>query len=605
MNRPWQIWSVFAFSLVVALAAMGVVSHVALNLDRTEAEARLRAAQEENIRLALWRADSALSQVIAQESARPYFAYSSFYATERAYTRMFSEIKHGDILVPSPLLTFESPHIRLHFQIDPEREITSPQVPTGNMRDLSEGAYCSTQRVSACAETLAEISKLLKNEQAWLAQLPEPPVQTVPLAMNPGNNYQGNAYNKKESSWGSRAGKQTQQKLNENELQSRMEQANWASNPQVANSMQPFPPSEAVGEGMMKALWFGEHLILARKVSVNNRVYVQGCWLNYAEIQEWMLGSIQDLLPNARLERDASDESDRDVHRLAALPMRVVPGEVPIQAQANMSPIRWALIVAWICGFLAVLAVAALLWGAVTLSERRGAFVSAVTHELRTPLTTFRMYTEMLAEDMVQDEAQRKTYLQTLRGEAERLGHLVENVLAYAGLERGRYGRHLEDVRAGALLERMRERLDLRARQAGLELTLENAPGAADVPLRVDCAGIERIVFNLVDNACKYASAATDRTLHLRVEKGEGEGGVVVSLRDHGPGVPPEHARKLFRPFSKSAHEAAHSAPGVGLGLALSRRLARSMRGDLRYRAAEPEGARFELILPAAVAASA
>jgi signal transduction histidine kinase len=59
-------------------------------------------------------------------------------------------------------------------------------------------------------------------------------------------------------------------------------------------------------------------------------------------------------------------------------------------------------------------AAALMLHGVVTLSERRGAFVSAVTHELRTPLTTFRMYAEMLAEGMVQDEQQTKLYLQTL-----------------------------------------------------------------------------------------------------------------------------------------------------------------------------------------------
>ena len=75
-----------------------------------------------------------------------------------------------------------------------------------------------------------------------------------------------------------------------------------------------------------------------------------------------------------------------------------------------------------------------------SLSERRGAFVSAVTHELRTPLTTLRMYTEMLADGMVPDEPRRRSYLQTLRAEADRLGHLVENVLAYSRLERNRRG---------------------------------------------------------------------------------------------------------------------------------------------------------------------
>ncbi len=74
------------------------------------------------------------------------------------------------------------------------------------------------------------------------------------------------------------------------------------------------------------------------------------------------------------------------------------------------------------------------------LSERRRIFVSAVTHELRTPLTTFRLYTDMLADGMVSGEEKRRSYLERLRGEAQRLSHLVENVLFYARLESGRAG---------------------------------------------------------------------------------------------------------------------------------------------------------------------
>ena len=98
----------------------------------------------------------------------------------------------------------------------------------------------------------------------------------------------------------------------------------------------------------------------------------------------------------------------------------------------------WALLIGWGGAFLAVAAAAALLHGVMTLSERRAAFVSSVTHELRTPLTTFRMYAEMLANGMVPDAARRQEYYETLQRESERLTLLVENVLAYARLERGR-----------------------------------------------------------------------------------------------------------------------------------------------------------------------
>lgn len=599
MNRPWQIWTVFGLSLALVLSAMAWVSYTGLKLDRAESEGRRQAALEENVRLALWRVDSALAPIVTQESTRPYFSYTAFYATERAYTRMFSEVKHGEILVASPLLTFESPFVRLHFQIDPDGKVSSPQVPTGNMRSLAESAYCTNDRVSGCGVALDSISKKIQRMEL-LETLPEPPEQLVQTVMV-SNSLPLPQQNKKESFWGSRVNKQEQQKLSQNELESRQQTYQMAAAGQqmnVGNSMPQMQESELVSEGTMKAVWFGEDLILARKVSVNDRVYIQGCWLNWPAVERWLLDSVSDLLPNARLERDAEEQPGRETHRLASLPLQLETGEFPIQSQESLSPIRMALIVAWACGFLAVLAVAALLWGAISLSERRGAFVSAVTHELRTPLTTFRLYTEMLAEGMVKEEAQRQSYVNTLRAEAERLGHLVENVLAYAGLERGRYGRQMEVLAVESLLERIRERLATRARQSEMEVVFDPPEPGTAAYIRADPAAVERILFNLVDNASKYAATSENKAIHVGASASPE--GVILRVRDFGPGIPASETRKLFRPFSKSAREAAHSAPGVGLGLALSRRLARSMGGDLRYFKAAPDGARFDLLLPSA-----
>ena len=93
---------------------------------------------------------------------------------------------------------------------------------------------------------------------------------------------------------------------------------------------------------------------------------------------------------------------------LAALPVRLTAGPVAASAVRGLSPVRLTLWIAWGAVFLAALAVALLLGGVVQLSQRRAAFVSAVTHELRTPLTTFHMYTEMLSEGMVSDARQRQ-----------------------------------------------------------------------------------------------------------------------------------------------------------------------------------------------------
>jgi signal transduction histidine kinase len=269
---------------------------------------------------------------------------------------------------------------------------------------------------------------------------------------------------------------------------------------------------------------------------------------------------------------------------------------LPVAPGDGWSPARITLAVAWICVLFAVAAVAVLLVGTVSLSERRAAFVSAVTHEMRTPLTTFQMYTEMLGEGMVADEEKRSRYVTTLRVEAGRLGHLIENVLSYARLERGRHAARLDRVPVKAILDGATDRLRGRAEQAGMSLVVEN--GDPEAAVRADPSAVEQILFNLVDNACKYAAPATDRRIHLAAADTNGR--IRFSVRDHGPGVPDTDRRRLFRPFSKSAREAASTAPGVGLGLALSRRLARRMGGELRVEDGTGEGAHFTLELPRA-----
>ena len=114
--------------------------------------------------------------------------------------------------------------------------------------------------------------------------------------------------------------------------------------------------------------------------------------------------------------------------------------------------------------------------------------------------------------------------------------------------------------------------------------------------VRADTSAVERILFNLVDNACKYACSSSDKRIHLVIDRD----GRFARLRvwDHGPGVSSEQIPSLFRPFSKSAHAAAHSAPGVGLGLALSRRLASRMGGELALDRSFRRGACFVLTLP-------
>jgi signal transduction histidine kinase len=642
--RPWQIWSAFVGCLLIVVAAVGWLSFRALEADNAEVLARQRATVEENSRLALWRMDSALAPLVAEESARPYYMYEPFYSVERVVGRALPGKADRAVTLPSPLLSELPPQVLLHFQIGPTQKFSSPRVLVGAMRQRAVPGYLSAADLKTAATRLEEVQKLI-DPPKLLALLPVgppaavepmPPVfvasitnqnqgpnaagslqqgSTVPQPPYPTQGTQAQTAPPQFSSQAlpNESAEMQQQTRGNYEYQARSQILNNPNNRIYGNEANGFAtsqlafnggqnsgegaPSGDLRTGAMTPVWLADQLILARRVTVDGHDMIQGCLLDWPSIRQQLLASIGDLLPEAKLSAVALATPDEQAHMLASLPVRLDSGMLVEAAGEGLSAVRQSLVVTWILMVLAAAAVALLLQGVMALSERRAAFVSAVTHELRTPLTTFRMYSEMLAEGMVADEATRHRYLKTLQTEADRLTHLVENVLTYARVERGRPGRPIGPVDVGQLLDQGEERLANRAHQADLQLLVQADDAVRASQAVADATAVEQIMFNLVDNACKYAAAATDRTLHLAIERSGNR--VLIRLRDHGPGISADQRRALFQPFRKSAHEAALSAPGVGLGLALCRRLARDMGGNLQYETAPGGGACFALELRA------
>ncbi len=575
MSRPTTTWCVFVLCLLVTLAAMGWTSVKVLQLEQAQQRAQQQAAIEENVRLALWRMDAALGTLIAEENARPHYVYEAFHAPPQAYTRLYGSIQSGDVMLPSPLLTYESPYVRLHFQMQPDGTITSPQAPTGNMRDLAEARYTTHEKVQAVTELLMRIRPRLPLERLTAALGAPSAPQRVTTDVQP-------AASKTVVEYQQRAEQQVSNML-----------------AQQAQKAAPRPTPIPVDEQPIRPIWVDDETpVLARRVIMGDTSVIQGSVLNWPAVNEWLLDKVDDLFPTARLERAARDDGQMTPRMLAALPAVLIIDGDGAAPQAAWSLLHTSLIVAWIGVIVAVVAITALMRGAMALSERRGAFVSAVTHELRTPLTTFRMYTDMLGRGMVPDEAKRQQYLDTLRREADRLSHLVENVLAYARLERGQGGAGAERISVGDMIDRIEPRLRDRTTACDMTLTVNVDDTSRSRTVRANAAGVEQILFNLVDNACKYAAVGDDQAIHL--DSRVSHTGVDLIVRDHGPGVATDVKTRLFQPFSKSAKAAAESAPGVGLGLALSQRYARDMGGRLSLDPNCADGACFILFLPAA-----
>ncbi|RKY21109.1 MAG: sensor histidine kinase [Planctomycetota bacterium] len=599
--RRW--WWMFGAGAAALLAVLVWVSLLVLELERAEFAARDHAAQQERLRLALWRMDSWLAPRLAREAARPYFEYSSYYPQERAYTRMLQPLDKGEVLTASPLLTFGSEVFPLHFQVGPDGVFGSPQGPEGNQLELAlqtcigpDMAQTNSSRLEQLATRVGydELLAASARSEGRLAQPvaeqeapPPPPPSNAPPA---------------DDATRSSSGRKQQTFKNRQELGKRAKTAQQA----ISNTLQPSALADLsaatksaldaargrVVVGPLVPIWFddGRELLFARRVQVAGRTLVQGLTVDWPVLRDALLAEITDLLPLASLR--ARGDADIGGLELATVPALLVTPEPPSSGPSGMTPARWTLALGWMAALLAAGAAGHSVRATLELGERRSRFATAVTHELRTPLTTFRMYSEMLAEGMVSDETARSEYLHTLRDESERLSRLVENVLEYARLEEGRTAPRATQQSVGELLESLRPDLERRALAAGMQLCIETND-ATETAVSCDPTLVGQVLFNLVDNAAKYAADASDRRVHLRAQVSGAN--LHLTVRDHGPGIPANARRAVFRPFERRGPDA---VPGVGLGLALCRGLARRLGGDLDLDDTGGQGASFRLVLP-------
>ncbi|MGH7132121.1 MAG: sensor histidine kinase [Phycisphaerales bacterium] len=363
-----------------------------------------------------------------------------------------------------------------------------------------------------------------------------------------------------------------------------------------------------IEQGEFQPVWLGDaanrELVFVRWVTIDARRVLQGFWVDWPALRTSLLDSVKDLLPTAALQ-PINDHTPppNPGQTLAAIPAELVAPAIAPAAVAipTWTPARTTLLLTWITVLAAIAVAGWMLHSASELAERRGRFVSAVTHELRTPLTTFCLYSQMLADGMVDGDEARKEYLGTLKSESSRLAGIVENVLLYARLSRPRHAPRNSNGHAGhttvdAVLERILPALTRRAVEGGMSLELERNLASGE-PLHADPQTVERILLNLVDNACKYAGGTPDHRLILRAARSGNS--VLFTVADHGPGIAPAEASQIFEPFYRAPHHEGTTTPGLGLGLALARGLARQAGGDLALDRSPGLGAAFTLTLPA------
>jgi signal transduction histidine kinase len=195
---------------------------------------------------------------------------------------------------------------------------------------------------------------------------------------------------------------------------------------------------------------------------------------------------------------------------------------------------------------------------------------------------------------MVPSEAKRDEYHRHITAESERLSRLINNVLEFSRLEKGTRDLKLVAGPLGPVLTEAATLLGPHVEREGFELAIE--VDAELPPVRFERDALLQVLFNLVDNAVKYARDGRPRRITLAATR-DGEG-ARVTVRDHGPGVPSRHLRHVFEPFYRVEQELTRRSTGTGLGLALVRSLVGRMGGRVAGRNLAEGGFEVGVLLP-------
>lgn len=218
-------------------------------------------------------------------------------------------------------------------------------------------------------------------------------------------------------------------------------------------------------------------------------------------------------------------------------------------------------------------------------------FISLVSHELRTPLTAIKGFVVTLLNfgHEISDQ-KRQTYLGILNEETDRLTRLITELLDIARIESGKVEMKWQRIRLTDILQRVFEALALKAGHVKIVQDF-----SADFPEFVaDADKLEQIFMNLVVNALRFSPPDGRLTLTGRRQ----ENGVIVEVRDEGPGIPFTHLEKIFDKFCRLDNDVNRKNPGTGLGLPICRALANLHGGKIWAESEVDQGSRFLLALP-------
>ena len=226
------------------------------------------------------------------------------------------------------------------------------------------------------------------------------------------------------------------------------------------------------------------------------------------------------------------------------------------------------------------------------MARDKSDFAANVSHELRSPITQIRLKAEALQLGLAPDEASRERHYDVIVRESERLSRLVDNVLDFASIERGRKRYTFRPGDLGTIVARMVEAAMVAMETRGMDIQL-TLPEDSPVVWH-DTDAVSQVLTNLLSNAAKYGQEAG----WIKVDVTSDSDEVRVAVSDGGIGISPEEQRQIFEQYYRSSDPLARRKKGTGIGLNIVKYIMEAHGGRVSVRSATGRGSTFTLHFP-------
>lgn len=222
------------------------------------------------------------------------------------------------------------------------------------------------------------------------------------------------------------------------------------------------------------------------------------------------------------------------------------------------------------------------------LEKYRSDFIANISHELRTPLTAIKSLVETLLDGAINDPEANIKFLQKINQQSDNLSLLISDILMLSSLEKDRKENFIL-ISLSALIEKALETMSLSLKSRQIKVSRQEEPG---LEIFASADQVYRALLNLLDNAVKYNSLGGEITISSH----KTENNIIVSIKDTGCGIAPEHLLRIFDRFYRVDKARSREAGGTGLGLSIVKHIMQMHKSEVLVESVEGKGSTFTLI---------